>query len=187
MLTGDLGIGKTHLTEKLAQLATEQGFEIHFGYSPEERGAPPYWPWVQIIRSYIAKRDADTVRSMMGAGATDIATVVAQVRELLPDLEAPPELDDPDAQRFRLFDAITAFLKRAAEHTPLVLILDDLQWSDESPLRLLEFISRELTGARILIIGAYRNVDVSRSHPLFRTLGDLTRQRLFSRITLSGL
>ena len=86
MLTGDPGIGKTHLTEKLAQLAIEQGFEIHFGYSPEERGAPPYWLWVQIIRSYISKRDADTVRSILCTGATEIATVEAQIRELLPDL-----------------------------------------------------------------------------------------------------
>ncbi|MDP6668171.1 MAG: AAA family ATPase, partial [Dehalococcoidia bacterium] len=187
MLAGEPGIGKTRIAEAITELAEDRGGEVLWGRCHEERGAPPYWPWVQIIRAWAVNRDAGALRSTMGSGAASIADIVAEIREVLPGLEPPPELGDPDTERFRLFDAVTSFLKRAASDTPLVLILDDLQWADESPLRLLEFISRELADASILIIGAYRTVDVSRTHPLFRTLGDLSRERLFSRVTLRGL
>ncbi len=54
---------------------------------------------------------------------------------------------------------------------PLVLVLDDLHWADEGSLRLLEFVARELAGARLLLIGTYRDVELSRRHPLSQTLG----------------
>ena len=87
---------------------------------------PPYWPWVQAIRSYVRERDPDQLRSEMGAGAADIAEVVSDVKERLPDLKPPPQLESPEQARFRLFDSITAFLKSASQKQPLVLVLDDL-------------------------------------------------------------
>ena len=89
--------------------------------------------------------------------------------------------------RFRLFDSITSFLKGASQSRPIVLVLDDLQWADESSLSLLQFLARELTGIRLLVIGTYRDVELSRGHPLAEVLGELTRERLFQRIVLGGL
>ena len=76
----------------------------------------------------------------MGAGAADIAEVVSDVREQLPGLETPPQLE-PEQARFRLFDSVTAFLKSASRRKPLVLVLDDLHWADHPSLLLLEFVS----------------------------------------------
>jgi len=56
----------------------------------EEQGMPPYCPWVQAIRSYVREHEPDQLRSEMGAGAADIAEVVSDVREVLPDLKPPP-------------------------------------------------------------------------------------------------
>ena len=122
----------------------------------------------------------------MGTGASDIGQVVSDVRDRLPGLEAPPQLE-PEQARFRLFDSITAFLKSAGRRQPLVLILDDLHWADHPSLLLLEFVARELSNARLLIIGTYRDVELSRQHPLSRSLGELTRERLFQRVLLRGL
>ena len=94
----------------------------------------------------------------MGAGAADIAEIVSDVREQLPGLQPPPQLE-ADQARFRLFDSITAFLKSAGRRQPLVLILEDLQWA-EHPSLLLEFLVRELAGGRLLLIGTYRDVDI---------------------------
>jgi predicted ATPase len=69
----------------------------------------------------------------------------------------------------------------------LVLILEDLHWADRPSLLLLEFVARELGGSRLLVIGTYRDVEVSRRHPLSQTLGELTRERLFQRVLLRGL
>ncbi|MCI0859064.1 MAG: protein kinase [Chloroflexi bacterium] len=185
-LVGEPGIGKTRTAMELCTYAGLRGAQVLWGRCYEEQGMPPYWPWVQAIRSYVRERDPELVRSEMGAGAPDIAEIVSEVRERLPDLRSPPELDAEQA-RFRLFDSITDFLKSAASRQPLVLVLDDLQWADKPSLLLLEFLARELANARILVVGTYRDVDLSRQHPLAETLGQLAREQRLQRVLLRGL
>ena len=122
----------------------------------------------------------------MGDGAVFIAEMVPELRSKLPDLRPAPTLE-PEQARFRLFDAVTVFLKNASVAQPLMIILDDLHWADAASLRLLSFLAQEIGDARILVLGAYRDGEVSPAHPLFRTLGELTRQRFFQRLPLSGL
>jgi len=121
---------------------------------------------------------------MLGAGASGVAELAPEIRARLADV-APPATLEPDAARFRLFDGVTRFLKNAATHGTLVL--DDLHWADApSLLLLLRFLARELGSARLLVIGTYRDVEVDREHPLFATLGDLTRESVTRRLTLGG-
>ena len=124
-LVGEPGIDKTRTAQELATYAGLRQAQVLWGRCYEEQGAPPYWPWVQAIRSYVRERDVEQVRSEMGAGAADIAEVVSDVREVLPDLKPPPTLE-PEQARFRLFDSITAFLKSAGRRQPLVLVLEDM-------------------------------------------------------------
>jgi hypothetical protein len=107
MLVGEPGIGKTRIAQELATYAESQGTQVLWGWCYEEAGAPPYWPWVQPLRSYIQQQDPQRLRSEMGSGAADIAEVIPDLRNKLPDLELPPALDSPEAARFRLFDSIT--------------------------------------------------------------------------------
>jgi len=185
-LVGEPGIGKTRTALELATYAGLRQAQVLWGRCYEGKGAPPYWPWVQAIRSYVHDIDPEQLRSEMGAGAADIAEVVSDVREQLPGLQAPPQLE-PEQARFRLFDSITAFLKNAAQRKPLVLVLDDLHWADHPSLLLLEFVARELANARVMIIGTCRDMELSRQHRLSQTLGDLNRERLFQRVLLRGL
>jgi predicted ATPase len=69
----------------------------------------------------------------------------------------------------------------------MVLVIEDLHWADGSSLKLLEFMAGEIEQASLLVLGTYRDVDLSRSHPLFVTLGELPRHRLFRRVVLKGL
>ena len=185
-LVGEPGIGKTRTALELATYAGLRQAQVLWGRCYEDEGAPPYWPWVQAIRSYVRDVDPDQLRSEMGAGAADIAEVVSDVREQLPGLETPQQLE-PEQARFRLFDSITAFLKSAGRRQPIVLVLDDLHWADHPSLLLLEFVARELASARVMVIGTYRDADLSRQHPLSRSLGELNRERLFQRVLLRGL
>ncbi|MCH7571096.1 MAG: AAA family ATPase, partial [Deltaproteobacteria bacterium] len=111
-----------------------------WGRCYEGGGAPPYWPWVQAIRGYVRARDPEQLRSEMGTGAADIAEIVSDVKTQLPELEPPSPVDSPEQARFRLFDSITAFLRTAGQKQPLVLVLDDLHWSDKPSLMLLQFV-----------------------------------------------
>ncbi|MEE9234922.1 MAG: AAA family ATPase, partial [Candidatus Acidoferrales bacterium] len=185
-LVGEPGIGKSRTAQELATYAGLRGAQVLWGRCYEGEGAPPYWPWVQAIRSYVRDKEPEELRAEMGAGAEDIAEIVSDVRERLPGLRTPPQLE-PEQARFRLFDSITAFLKSVSRRQPLVLVLDDLHWADHPSLLLLEFVARELAGNRLLLIGTYRDVELSRQHPLAETLGELTRDGLFQRVLLRGL
>jgi len=187
-LVGEPGIGKTRTALELATYAGLRQAQVLWGRCYEGEGAPPYWPWVQAIRSYVMDVDPEQLRSDMSAGAADIGQVVSDVRDRLPGLETPPQLE-PEQARFRLFDSITAFLKSAGRRQPLVLVLDDLHWADHPSLLLLEFVARELSNARLLIIGTYRDMELSRQHPLSKSLGELTRSAAggFQRVLLRGL
>ena len=186
-LVGEPGIGKTRTAQELATYAGLRGAQVLWGRCYEEQGVPSYWPWVQAIRSYVRESNPERLLSEMGAGAADIAEIVSDVRTQLPGLGTPSELDDPEQARFRLFDSIATFLRTASRTQPIMLILDDLHWSDQPSLMLLQFVTRELSGSRLLLVGTYRDVELSRRHPLAATLAELTRERLFERVLLRGL
>jgi DNA-binding NarL/FixJ family response regulator len=187
MLGGEPGIGKTCTAQELATIAPQQGGRVLWGRCHAEHGAPPYWPWMQILRSYVRECGLAQLRAEIGRGAAAIAEIVPDVHERLPDLRGLPHLEDPEQARFRLFDAITSFFLNASLRQPVVLILDNLHWADRPSLLLLEFVAREITAARLLVLGTYRDVELSRQHPLFHTLGELTREPLFRRLMLDGL
>ena len=110
LLAGEPGIGKTRTAQELASLAESLGAKVFWGWSYEEEGAPPYWPWVQTIRAYVQQCDAEQLRSEMGNGAANIADVIPEIHDKISGLKPPPILE-PGAARFRLFDSITTFLK----------------------------------------------------------------------------
>ena len=186
LLAGEPGIGKTALAEETVIYARLRGAQVLWGRCYEWEGSPAYWPWVQIIRSYVHARDPQQLRSDLGQGAADIAQIVSDVREQLPGLPEIPHMEGEQA-RFRLFDSIATFLRNATTTQPLLLVLDDLHWADTPSLLLLQFVVRELGRARLLIIGTYRDVEVGRRHPLTATLAELTREHGMQRIPLHGL
>src|SRR5215471_10144970 len=83
MLAGEPGIGKTRIAQELASLASRQEAAVLWGRCHEESGAPPYWPWVQVIRASLRDAVADLLAGL-GPSASDIADIVPEIRELLP-------------------------------------------------------------------------------------------------------
>ena len=185
MLTGEPGIGKTRLAQELSGIAGQRGAQVLWGRCYEEEGVPPYWPWVQPIRSYVQMSDPELLSSLMGPGAADIIEIVPDLRAKLPGLEPSPVLE-PEQARFRLFDSIITFLKNAAQSQPLMLVLDDLHWADRPSLLLLQFLAREMAASRLLVVGTYRDADLSRQHPLSETLAQLLREPVFQREPLQA-
>jgi DNA-binding CsgD family transcriptional regulator/tetratricopeptide (TPR) repeat protein len=188
LIGGEPGIGKTRCAEALASIAEDQGALVLWGRCREEAGAPPYWPWVQILRAYIEASSLDEVRLNMGTATRQIAALVP---ELLDASHHPEQsgntLADPGAARFRTFDAIGQFFQQATQQVPVTLVLDDLHWADTPSLALLEFLSQEARRCRLLIVGTYRDTDASRKTPLLNTLGALSRESEVQRVRLTGL
>ncbi len=187
LLAGEPGIGKTRTASQLTKYATERHARIVWGRCHEEAGAPPYWPWIQILSAVATGKDTGELRRDLDGGAADIADIVPDIRARLTDFDPPSTLSDPSETRFRLFSSITQFLIRSSRRQPLVLVLDDLHWADTPALRLLEFLAQELAESRLMVIGIYRDTDLSRQHRLSDTLGALTRIPHVLRLHLSGL
>lgn len=191
LLAGSGGIGKTSLARQLAQHAEQEGTTVLWGRCLEEAGAPPYWPWRQLIRSHLRSGIASDAVSILGSGLQDIAGIVPEVAERF-NVQADRGAAGDPAQastqgRFRLFDAVAGFWRRAAQRAPLLLIFEDLHWADATSLRLFGFLANELGDMALLVVGTYRDTEVSRQHPLFETLADLMRSASCQRIELKGL
>jgi eukaryotic-like serine/threonine-protein kinase len=126
MLSGEPGIGKTRLARELTDRAAALRPRVVWGRCHEEAGAPPYWPWVRILRAIASDLEPGVLRTELGAGAPDIADLVPELRQRLPDLEPPVPLHDQAEARFRLFGSLTRFLVNLSRRQLLVLVLDDL-------------------------------------------------------------
>jgi DNA-binding CsgD family transcriptional regulator/tetratricopeptide (TPR) repeat protein len=186
LLAGEPGIGKTRTAQELAAYAETRGAQVLWGRCYDDEGAPPYLPWMQSLKSYLERASPEQLRADLGPGAPDIGDMVPEVREKLPDLESLPAME-PEQARFRLFNSVSTFLRNASLRTPLVLVLDDLHWADQSSLLLLQFLSQQLGDFSLLVLGTYRDTEVNPQHPLSDTLAQLTREPVFRRQSLGGL
>ena len=186
MLAGEPGIGKTRLAQELASSAESLGARVMWGWCYEHVGAPPYWPYVLPIRTYAESVDTLKLSSQLALGGQVIAEIVPELRMKLPDLGQPIAIE-PEQARFRLFDSVVTFLKNVAQDRPLVFVVDDLHWADSSSLLMLEFLVREIAASPVFVLGTYRDVEVTGSHPMSQTLGNLVREQHFRRVQLGGL
>ncbi len=187
MVIGEPGIGKTALCEQLATYVAVRGGKTLVGHCYEEGSLSlPYLPFVEAMRTYVLDRDPDALRRDLGSGAQEVARIVSEVRERVGVAASAPG-GDPEEDRWRLMQAVAGFLKNASAVQPLLIVLEDLHWADRGTLDLLVFLSRQIAGTRVVLLGTYRDVEVDRGHPLSAALADLRRASVFERVLLRGL
>ena len=184
LLAGEPGVGKSRLADALSMRAEAQGCRAIWGRCWEAGGAPAYWPWLQMIRTYLREPEAVDVLARLGPGAAYIAQVVPEVHLARPGLEPLPA-GDPEQVRFALFDSVATLLGRASEHRAVALVFDDLHAADPSSLQMLEFVARELRGMPLLAIGTYRDVGARPAPAVAELLGRLAHEA--TTIPLRGL
>ena len=184
LISGDPGVGKTTLAEAIDAEAEAQGARVLWGRCWEDAGAPPYWPWIQILRAHARETDPDTLRADLGDGAAALAALVPQIGEKLPDLPEPQGMDTEGA-RFALFEAVSGALTRASQRRPQLLVLDDLHAADTPSLLLLRFVARDLQAARLLVVVTYRELEARLDPERSRLLAEAAREG--EAIRLRGL
>jgi DNA-binding CsgD family transcriptional regulator/tetratricopeptide (TPR) repeat protein len=179
---GEPGIGKTRLAEELAAVAATRSATVARARCVDAETAPPYWPWVEAIRVLLQKVTLEELHLPMSC--------VERLSALVPDLIPRPSTSTRSAalttasDRYQLFDAVRTLLQRASAREVVVLVLDDLHQADASSLLLLEFVAREISDSRLLLVATYRADEVSRS--LIETMGELARVGL-QKVVLEGL
>ena len=149
MISGEAGIGKTAILAVLVRRAGPAPLVLR-GFCWEGDGAPPYWPWSQVLQA-------------SGLPMADLG----EAGWLLQPASGPAEpigaVAAGDAQ-FRLFEAVARCLGRLAAGSgfrPVLVVLDDLHWADEPSLRLLGFLARALAAESVALLGAYRDTEAS--------------------------
>jgi hypothetical protein len=173
LVTGEPGIGKSRLLEEATRDCAGRGLAVLWGRASEAGGAPAFWPWLQVLRS-----SADLVTgSDIDSGDPDDVGLLARLVPVLGTGSRPDAVlvQDDEGTRFRLFDAVCRFLLRRAERQPTVVVIEDLQWADESTLLLVEHLTPLLPGSRLLLAVTCREVHVDRHDRLSTTLAELTR------------
>src|SRR5260370_4891760 len=130
--------------------------------------------------------EPEILKKELGFGGPPLARLAPALRERLPDLGEAAQLAREE-ERFRLLDATSQLLIAISQRLRLVLVLDDLHWADRGTIAMLRHVARFIARNRIMILGAYRDVELDRQHPLADALGALRRESPYERIPLKGL
>src|SRR5216684_8244306 len=187
LLSGEPGIGKTRLADEIVAEASNRGIRVTWGRCWEGGGAPAYWPFIQILRACAERPDFAQLTEALGAGVVQLASLVPEIIRPLPGHgeRGASERVDPEAARFRLYDAVATLLKSLAHRQPLVVVIEDLHDADLAALQMLRFLARALKESPILLIGTHREAEVERSVELRALFAELARDSL--QLSLRGL
>jgi class 3 adenylate cyclase len=184
-LAGEPGVGKTRLAAELAARVHEDGATVLVGRCDEDLGVP-YQPFVEALRQFVDHTPPAALLDRLGRYAGELARLIPELPAQLPGL--PPAVQsDPETERYRLFDAVAAWLGLVSTDEPLLLVLDDLQWAAKPTLLLLRHVISSTDPRRLLVLGTYRDTELGHDHPLGDLLADLRRQRAVERLSLLGL
>ena len=181
-LAGEPGVGKTRLAQEASLAAQARGYLVLTGRCQEPYQTMPYYPFVEALLAAVTNA-APAIRE-------ELPRSWPEVQRLLPgslqDREASGVYRRAEEQQ-RLFWSVTRFFQALALEQPIALLLDDLHWADDASLGLLQHLAQHTRAARVFVLGAYRDTDLSRRHPLRRIIHDLSRERLAERLAIARL
>ncbi|MGH9003952.1 MAG: ATP-binding protein, partial [Acidimicrobiia bacterium] len=181
LLAGEPGIGKTRLAAEIARAAHTSGATVLFGRCDDDLGVP-YQPFVEALGGYLRQARSPNFGRLAG----ELVRLVPEVAERAGDLAAPMR-SDPETERYRLFDAVAAWLAGVSADTPAVLVVDDIQWATKPTLLLLTHLIRSAEPMRLLVVACYRDTDLDVTAELADAIADLVRQPGVERLRLGGL
>lgn len=171
LVAGEAGIGKSQLVSDVIGAVTPDGTRAVVGHCLEGEYAPPFWPWLRIVRPL-----------------ADDALAHGGVDPLLEPLLSgdPPEGDAGSGATLRMFDAVVDLVRRAADRSPLLVVLEDLHWADESSLLLLSHLVASPPGNALTVLCTRRTTDARTADALVDTMATLARAGA-ERFRLDGL
>ncbi len=198
LVAGSSGIGKTAIVNEVHKPITRQrGYFIKGKFDQLNRNIP-FFALVQAFRDLmvqlLTESDAQIeqwktqILSTLGESGQVIIEVIPELERIIGQQPSVPELSGSAVQsRFNLLfqKFIQVF---TTQNHPLVIFLDDLQWADSASLKLMHLLMSEASNSYLLVIGAYRDNEVSSAHPLMLTIEEMRQDAItVSSIVLSAL
>ena len=183
LVDGDPGIGKTRLVAELAHAVEAEGALVLWGRCDEDPVAP-FQPFAEALGRYFQSLSADRISRMPDWQLSELSRLVLRLGEYAPTVEE--EGGDPESERFRFFEAVTATLSELSGGTVL-LVIDDLHAADQPTLLLLRHVLRGTDDNKLGIIGMYNDTEVPQAHRLRSMLADFRAVHPVATVHLQGL
>jgi serine/threonine protein kinase/tetratricopeptide (TPR) repeat protein len=181
LISGEPGIGKTRLVKEIsANVEVSGGITLIGACHPE--GDIPYSAFGQIARRGSRRVDLETL-NLPEFVLADLITLSPSLRVSYPGIPPNPKLD-PETEQGRLFESVFAFCKALSQREPLLVVIDDIHWADSGTLALFRNLTRRIHRQKIMVLGAYREVELDEARPFNQVLSDLNREGLAKRIKL---
>jgi tetratricopeptide (TPR) repeat protein len=181
VVSGEAGVGKSHLVKNLAQHVSHQGGYPLFGYCYEFENTLPHQPILEMLR-----QAAPLIK------ASDIPSIhLTTLAHLLPDLFEPYHSShlslSPDELRAQLYEAVFQAFCTVSEHRPVLLLIEDTHWASESLLDWLTLITPRLRENRLLVLITYRTDEIKMQHAVPRLARRFEREGIVTSIALERL
>ncbi len=180
IIAGEAGVGKTRLVDELSARAVQAGFTVLTGHCVE-LGAEglPLAPLIDALRALSRTLSPGELAEVLGPARPGLG-------RLLPELDpaGASEPAEPGIQLAQLLELVLGLLGRLSGRQPLLLVLEDLHWADQSTRELIAFLIRSLREVRLVLVATYRSDELSRRHPLRPLIAGWERLRTVSHVGL---
>ncbi len=190
LVSGEAGIGKSRLVAEAKASAAAYDIQLLQGNCFQTDRSSPYAPLLDLFRAYLTETSHGTGRPLPEAlkpAVAELARLLPEISWLYPDLprEATAPAEDSEQQKRRLFAMMTHFFSELATQRPLMVVVEDIHWSDDLSLEYLARLARRCQQSPLLVLATYR---ADETHPRLRQwLAELDRERLAQELTVERL
>ncbi|HKB46439.1 MAG TPA: AAA family ATPase, partial [Ktedonobacterales bacterium] len=184
LVSGEAGLGKTRLATEARRGAAERGFLVLQGNCFEPDRSLAYGPLLDLLRGFLAAGSDEDLRQALGTAAPEVIKLLPELSVRLPDIQPTPALE-PEQERRRLLEALTQVFVGLATNGPLLVVIEDVHWCDDTSFEALLTLARRVPSRAIVLLLTYRSDELHAG--LRHFLATLDRARLASEWSLDPL
>jgi len=184
LISGEAGIGKSRLVAE-AKTRAQKGTLILEGHCFQTEAALPYAPILDLFRNFFAIHSSEEIARAMESSAPELVKLFPELTDHLPPHLTSTPSTDPKQEKRRIFQALAQTITQFGQDQSLIVILEDLHWSDATSLEFLLLLARRISSQSIFLIVTFRSEETTPE--LTHFLAELDRERLVAEFELKHM